>query len=595
MAGDDGSGGMLGYALGWPAHHRERKEALADEERQLRVTDLYSKGKELSLHLSKLSDDDPLKAKGMDALANIEGSIAEIYHPDHNPGALQKDWHWLSALVTGKGKRAKPTPIIATRTEPGTGAATLELPGQDEAVSVGGKQIKIPAPISLSVPLMETPAYRTAQITPQAMTPVQRQAMAEREAARQRAQTDVLAAGLSPEQEAAADVRGRTAQLEGTMKTLDAFMGPNWNQQERERARQSLLQAALGTSGKEKYYPQIITTKDASGVEHYYRVPQQEDAPPEEIEFGPGQKMVPKTAPKAALSLKYDKTTGQVLDPATGQRYNAGDPNNPPEVNAMFAGADKVLNATRDFQTKLVNLRGPSYNAARPMPSYDTWNGNAPTVVPFSEYTRQPGRYLPAGPADKAIAKENLMEDIAGTSQLTREAINNLKEDFPPDMKAKIALAMRADDPHAAIDQLLASGALGSLTADQQDFLIATRQLSENAMAMRSVLGAGQGSEDVRRAITATLPGLLSPDRSYALRQLDAFDRTIARLHRGVPRVPLNEEPFTGGGAQPLGGGARGSRSIAAGMKYWRDKGQPKTEPWVIDDIQKHGYTPTRP
>jgi hypothetical protein len=586
---------------------RARKQQLADEERQLRVTDLYGKGKELSGHLAKLADDDPLKAKGMDALANIESNIAAIYHPDHNPGALQRDWHWLQGLITGRRQKPRPA-VLATATQAGTPEVKLNFPAQDQTVSVGKEQIAIPHALSLAdVSLAETPRYRTAQITPQAMTPVQRERSARLDEARQRAQTDVLAAGLTPEQEAAADVRGKTAQLEGTMKTLDAFIGPNWNQQERDRARQSLMQSALGTSGKEKYFPTIITAKDEKGVEHYYRVPMQEDAPPEEIEFGPGEKMVPKTAPKAALSLKYDKTTGQVLDPATGKRYNAGDADNPPEVSAMFTGADRMLADTRAFQTKLAGLRGTSYNAARPMTSFDTWNGNAPTVVPFSEYTRQPGRYLPAGPADKAIAKENLMQDISGTSQLTRDAINNLHEDFPADMKAKIALAMRSDDPHAAIDQLLASGALGSLTPDQQDFLIATRQLSENAMAMRSVLGAGQGSEDVRRAITATLPGLLSPDRSFALRQLDAFDKTIARLHRGVPRVPLNEQPFAAGGGTPkapAGAGAKGSRSVRQVTQYFAahpPQAQANfgttapSEDQVVQYIQSKGYAATRP
>jgi hypothetical protein len=159
------------------------------------------------------------------------------------------------------------------------------------------------------------------------------------------------------------------------------------------------------------------------------------------------------------------------------------------------------------------------------------------------------------------------MQDLAGTSQLTRDAINNLREDFPEDMKAKIALSMRADDPHAALDQLIASGALGSLSPDQQDFLIATKQLAENAMSMRSILGAGQGSQDVRDAVRDTLPSLLSPDRSYALRQLDAYDKTIARLHRGVPNVPLNNAPFPpAGGGAPAGGaggaGTKGSRSV---------------------------------
>jgi hypothetical protein len=321
-------------------------------------------------------------------------------------------------------------------------------------------------------------------------------------------------------------------------------------------------------------------------------------------------KFVP-DATKAQQGLKYDKTTGQVVDPSSGQRYNPGDPSNPVEVRSMFAGADKMLADTRNFQTKLAGLRAASYNASRPLASYDTWNGNAPTEVPFSEYSKHPGRYLPAGPADKAIAKENLMQDISGTSQLTRDAINNLKEDFPEDMKVKIALAMRAEHPDQMLDQLLASGALGTLSPDQQDFLIATRQLAENAMSMRTILGAGQGSEDVRNAVRDTLPSLLSPDRSYALRQLNAFDKTIARLHRGVPAVTLNEQPFPAGGARPgaaprigaAGAGSKGSRSVTDTRNYFLAHPQKSqstfatptpTRDQVAEYLQGKGYTPTQ-
>jgi hypothetical protein len=185
---------------------------------------------------------------------------------------------------------------------------------------------------------------------------------------------------------------------------------------------------------------------------------------------------------------------------------------------------------------------------------------------------KSPGRFLPATEADKALARENLMQDIMGTSKLTRTAINNLKEDFPIEMKAKILLAMRADDPHASLDQLLASGALGTLSDDQWEFLVSTRQLAENAMAMRSILGAGQGSDDVRTAIRDTLPGLLTPDRSKALSQLDAFDKTIARLHRGVPKVPLRTD---------IGGASDGYIHITNGTRILRAKeGTPIPPGW---------------
>lgn len=293
-----------------------------------------------------------------------------------------------------------------------------------------------------------------------------------------------------------------------------------------------------------------------------------------------------------AKGLKFDVNTGQVIDQDEGKRYNEGDLNNPPEVAAMFKGSNDFAKKKQDFQMKLAQIRAASYGQARqmaPLSVLDSANGNAPTYVPYTEMVKNPGRYMPAGEADKSLAKENLMQDIIGTSSLTRQAIVGMKEDFPEDMKVKIVMAMKADDPHAALDQLIASGAVGSLTPDQQDFLISTRQLAENAMAMRTILGAGQGSEDMRNAIRDTLPGLLTPDKSMALRQLDAFDKTIARLHRGVPKVQLRTD-LGDGTTPPPTGKSKGIVSIAAAMQKPKYKGKTKEE--VSAAITAAGYTP---
>ena len=62
-------------------------------------------------------------------------------------------------------------------------------------------------------------------------------------------------------------------------------------------------------------------------------------------------------------------------------------------------------------------------------------------------------------------------------------------------------------------------------------------------MAMRSVLGAGQGSEGLKNAIVATLPGPRTPTREYAAKQLDAFERALDRLSRSIPKVKLGDMP----------------------------------------------------
>jgi len=76
--------------------------------------------------------------------------------------------------------------------------------------------------------------------------------------------------------------------------------------------------------------------------------------------------------------------------------------------------------------------------------------------------------------------------------------------------------------------------------------------LTENAMAMRSVLGAGQGSEDLRNAIIRTLPGVMSPDKKYAQKQLDLFEKTLDRLKKGVPQMQnqTTNQQLAGAGSQ---------------------------------------------
>jgi hypothetical protein len=106
---------------------------------------------------------------------------------------------------------------------------------------------------------------------------------------------------------------------------------------------------------------------------------------------------------------------------------------------------------------------------------------------------------------------------------------------------------MRDRNPSSAIQSLIGAGTLGTMAPEQEDYLINHSILLENAMAMRSVLGAGQGSQDLRTAISNTIPGPTTPSKAYGLKQLDALEKTIDRLERGVPSVPL--KPLAGGSA----------------------------------------------
>jgi hypothetical protein len=148
------------------------------------------------------------------------------------------------------------------------------------------------------------------------------------------------------------------------------------------------------------------------------------------------------------------------------------------------------------------------------------------------------------------MGKMSLIEDIRGNINQNREAIQNLDTEFNPSFKSKLAFALKQTDPSSAISKVLASESTEAMSEKQLDFLNSLNFLVENAMAMRSVLGAGQGSDELRDAIVKTLPGVMSPNKDYAMKQLDLFEKTLDRLKKGVPQFQkggvFNETPQSG-------------------------------------------------
>ncbi len=197
-------------------------------------------------------------------------------------------------------------------------------------------------------------------------------------------------------------------------------------------------------------------------------------------------------------------------------------------------------------------IRVEGMQQAREQAVLDTQNSNTPMFLNSAEINKAnqetPGRYMPVGAGVPALNKTALIEDIRGNVQQVRQSLAQMP-DFDAMDKAKIAVALRSRDPRGSINALLSGAAAGSLSPQQQDYLINLTNLVENAMAMRSVLGAGAGSEDMRTAITATIPGPTTPNKEYAFKQLDTFEKTLNRLERGVPKVPLRTDTGDAGGA----------------------------------------------
>lgn len=207
---------------------------------------------------------------------------------------------------------------------------------------------------------------------------------------------------------------------------------------------------------------------------------------------------------------------------------------------------NKVMSAEASRSNMVIRMEG--LTQMRQYPVLDTRAGNAPKYVSAEELNRaateEPGRYLSQSGGAPALKQENVLNDIRGSVQQVKEALGPMGE-FRPAFRGQLAVAMRASDPASATSALINSSAFGQMAPDEQNYLIKVNQLTEQVMGLRAVLGMGQGSDMMRGAIKATVPGSTTPSKQTAYKMLDAIGQVMDRLERGVPQVPLRGE---GGG-----------------------------------------------
>jgi hypothetical protein len=181
----------------------------------------------------------------------------------------------------------------------------------------------------------------------------------------------------------------------------------------------------------------------------------------------------------------------------------------------------------------------------RQTPVYDKELGSI-TFATANEIKANPDRFAPPGAQQKAQGQQALIQDIKGQIGRTSTALTNMRSEFSPDQRAKLVLVLQHRDPGSAWSNFMGSNWASTLSDDQKDYVVSLLQLKEQSMAMRSILGAGQGSDMLREAIDKTLPGMISPDRKFAQKQLNEFNQTIYRLEKYVPKAsptPGVEQP----------------------------------------------------
>ncbi|MFZ3278760.1 MAG: hypothetical protein WA182_17815, partial [Candidatus Sulfotelmatobacter sp.] len=178
--------------------------------------------------------------------------------------------------------------------------------------------------------------------------------------------------------------------------------------------------------------------------------------------------------------------------------------------------------------------RGESYNKSKPVQALDA-NGVL-RYMPAGEAEAQ--GVAPAAQGSQVMSKQAQFKDIYSGLASARHAVAGIgQEPLDAPTIAKLTLATRETDPtiaHQAFDTILGSQ---NLTPAQQDFVIAIQQLNERALSLRNLAGMGNGSDQMRAAIRATLPSAKSGNPQIMLKQLDAVTNLVDNLYSGVPKI----------------------------------------------------------
>ena len=167
---------------------------------------------------------------------------------------------------------------------------------------------------------------------------------------------------------------------------------------------------------------------------------------------------------------------------------------------------------------------------------------------------QEPGRYLTEKGGTTAINKHALINDMWSGAEHMETSLSNLKTPFTTAQKAELAMIDRTQDPYSAWSAFFGSKVAENLTHDQMDYLTDVRQIQERAMTMRTTLGAGQGSDELRDAIRKTVPSAVPPSPEFAKIQLDKFKDQIKILEQGIANPQLADKMYGApGNAQKSG------------------------------------------
>lgn len=236
-----------------------------------------------------------------------------------------------------------------------------------------------------------------------------------------------------------------------------------------------------------------------------------------------------------------------------GKVRTPGDPNWTGEDQKQFDAAQTAWAAAESNKDKrmqkYMQARASWYASMHPAFVYDSQDGAFKTVS-WADAATQKDRYAPPAQAMQVRNREALFNEIQGSGvKFMNEAITRMGDQpFDEDVRAKLVVMLRSEDPKSYWQDLLKSNVADKLSDAQVDYVTAIVNLDESALSLRSLGGMGQGSDQLRNAIIRMLPGAGTPSGAYAQRQMKLFEAEVKQLKSTLPALgkgDKNEPPMS--------------------------------------------------
>lgn len=244
-------------------------------------------------------------------------------------------------------------------------------------------------------------------------------------------------------------------------------------------------------------------------------------------------------------------------------------------IQARATGENSKLKLQQDRLAEYASIYAQMRGKVQEYSVIDRTTGE-PTMANADTINANPGRFMAGSLGQQLKNRASVFDEIDYTSKQFNSALNKLSDDdFKTLPRAQIALALQSRDPSSAISNFMGSEVGTTLSPAQVEYVTGLASMQESAMSLRSIAGMGQGSDTLRNAIVAMLPGPATPSKDYANRQMALFTGELTALRKAVPPssrlgMPESQNTPAASSMKPAGATHTGIGSVDK-KKHWLD------------------------